>query len=56
MQRVTATNALGVVVSDEQLAGQTMLKVNTSDWKAGVYLIQIHTDNGTITKRLVVVR
>ncbi|MBK9292514.1 MAG: carboxypeptidase regulatory-like domain-containing protein [Bacteroidetes bacterium] len=56
MQRVTITNAVGVVVSDAMLSGETMLKVHTESWKAGVYLIQIHTDKGTITKRLVVVR
>jgi hypothetical protein len=56
MQRITITNALGVVVNDAMLSGETTLKVNTSDWKAGVYLVQIHTSNGTITKRMVVVR
>jgi hypothetical protein len=56
MLRITITNALGVVVNDAMLSGETTLKVNTSDWKAGVYLVQIHTSNGTITKRMVVVR
>lgn len=51
MQRITITNALGVVVSDNLLAGETTLKVNTSNWKAGVYLIQIHTTNGVINKK-----
>jgi hypothetical protein len=56
MNRVTVMSALGQVVIDRAIEGQTRHDLNTSAYEAGVYLIRIETNEGVVTKRLTIVR
>ena len=55
MQRITMMNALGQVVDDFEVSGdQTSL--NLGEQSEGIYLVRIHTVNGTIVKKVSVSR
>ena len=56
MNRITVMNALGQVVLDRAIEGQTRHDLNTSAYEAGIYLIRIETNEGVVSKRLTVVR
>ncbi len=53
IQNIQVFNYLGSIVF-EQKCNSNSVKVNTSDFIKGMYLVQINTINGTSTKRLVI--
>ena len=55
MRRLTVSNALGQVVYDAELRGDTK-QLNMASFEAGLYLIRIHTDSGIAVRRLSIVR
>ena len=52
MQRITMTNALGQVVYDENVCGDSKT-VNMSQYESGLYMVRIITENGTAVRRVV---
>jgi hypothetical protein len=51
IRSITVYNSLGVKVKD--IATDTReLNVNTSTWKQGLYVVEIRTDEGTATKKV----
>jgi len=53
IESVTVYNFAGQAVVSETV-NNTTYRVNTSDFQAGVYLFQIETNEGRITKRIVI--
>ncbi len=56
MNEVTVTNYVGQVVYNSEMFEATSVELNTSSYQAGVYLVKIDTDNGVVTKRVVITR
>ena len=54
MTAVRVCNLLGQVVMEQKADGNT-LKVNTSDWNEGLYLVTIHSERGTVTRSVSIV-
>ncbi len=54
MNGVTVMNYVGQVVYSAKVAGETTLTLNTASYEAGVYVVQINTANGVVTKRVVI--
>lgn len=54
MSQVRVCNVLGQVVFECDLEANS-LKVNTSDWNEGLYIVTIRTANGTVSRRLSIV-
>ena len=54
LQHITIYNLLGQAVASIDLNGSNHYVLNTSDYATGVYMVNIATDKGTATKRLVV--
>ncbi|MCF8349132.1 MAG: T9SS type A sorting domain-containing protein, partial [Bacteroidales bacterium] len=42
------------VVYTAELSGENAIELNTSSYEAGVYVVQITTANGIVTKRVVI--
>ena len=53
---LTITNYVGQVVYSDKFKEATSIELNISSYKAGVYLATIVTENGTITKQIVISR
>ncbi len=51
MKQITIINNLGQVVCDNKVDGDNTI-INVSQYKDGVYLVRITTENGIITKRI----
>ena len=56
MNRVIVMNTVGQVVFDAEANGATKVTLNTSTFEAGVYVVRIETAEGTVTKRVTIVR
>ncbi|MGP8329212.1 MAG: T9SS type A sorting domain-containing protein, partial [Methanosarcinaceae archaeon] len=56
MTRLTVTNYVGQVVYTNEVDDATRVELNTGTYQVGVYLVKIDTDNGVITKRVVISR
>ncbi|OFY49175.1 MAG: hypothetical protein A2W85_17160 [Bacteroidetes bacterium GWF2_41_31] len=54
MNHIVLMNYLGQVVYTSTLSGEYAVELNTSSYEAGVYVVQINTDNGLVTKRVVI--
>jgi len=53
IQLITITNSVGQMVFRNQIdAGRTRL--NISEYQSGVYFVQIETDNGTTTQKIII--
>ena len=55
MTQLTVTNYVGQVVYNNRV-NTTSHELNTSSYQAGVYLVKISTENGVITKRVIISR
>ncbi|NQU31990.1 MAG: T9SS type A sorting domain-containing protein, partial [Bacteroidetes bacterium] len=55
MTQLTVTNYVGQVVYTSKV-NATSVELNTSSYQAGVYLVKIDTDNGVVTKRVIISR
>ena len=56
MTQITVTNYVGQVVYTNEMNEATSVDLNTSSYQAGVYLVKIDTDNGVVTKRVIITR
>ncbi len=56
MTQITVTNYVGQVVYTNEMNEATSVVLNTSSYQAGVYLVKIDTDNGVVTKRVIITR
>ena len=56
MNKLTVTNYVGQVVYTGEMFDATSVELNTSSYQAGVYLVKIDTDNGIVTKQVVITR
>lgn len=56
MTKITVTNYVGQVVYTNEMYEATSVELNTSSYQAGVYLVKIDTENGVVTKRVVISR
>ena len=56
MTKITVTNYVGQVVYTSEMFDATSVELNTSSYQAGVYLVKIDTDNGVVTKRVIITR
>jgi len=56
MTHLTVTNYVGQVVYSNEMNEATSVELNTSSYQAGVYLVKIDTDNGVVTKRVIITR
>jgi len=56
MTQLTVTNYVGQVVYTNEMNDATSIKLNTSAYQAGVYLVKIDTENGIVTKRVIITR
>jgi hypothetical protein len=54
MNSVSVLNYVGQVVYTAELSGENAIELNTSGYEAGVYVVQITTANGIVTKRVVI--
>ena len=54
MNHISVMNYVGQVVYTSTLAGEHAVELNTSSYEAGVYVVQINTENGLVTKRVVI--
>jgi hypothetical protein len=54
MNSVSVLNYVGQVVYTAELSGENAIELNTSSYEAGVYVVQITTANGIVTKRVVI--
>ena len=55
MTQLTVTNYVGQVVYTSKVHA-TSVELNTSSYQAGVYLVKINTENGVVTKRVIISR
>ena len=55
MRHITVVSALGQVVYDADIEAD-MTQMNLGQFKAGLYLVRIATENGTVVKRVTVVK
>jgi para-nitrobenzyl esterase len=55
MTHLTITNYVGQVVYTSDVVG-TSVELNTNSYQAGVYLVKIDTNNGVVTKHLIISR
>ena len=55
LQRLTVTNTLGQVLFDHEMKADHT-QINMNPFGAGTYLIRIYTENGTIVRRINVMR
>jgi len=53
INNVKVYNFAGQIVADEAISN-TLYQLNTSEFKSGLYLFQIETSEGTISKRIVI--
>ena len=56
MTHITVINYVGQVVYDAELGNTLSAELNTSSYESGVYVVQIDTENGVITKRVTIAR
>jgi hypothetical protein len=56
MSKVIVTNYVGQVVYTGEEFDATSVELNTSSYQAGVYLVKIYTENGVVTKQVVISR
>ena len=56
MSRITMVNMLGKVVFDRTLPLSNHFQVDTHNWDAGIYAIIISGSNGSVSKRLSIIR
>jgi hypothetical protein len=54
MNHISVMNYVGQVVYTSTLAGEHAVELNTSSYEAGVYVVQINTENGLVTRRVVI--
>ena len=54
MRSLTVTNYVGQVVYTNTMDAATSYVLNTSSYQPGVYLVKIDTENGVVTKRVVI--
>ncbi|MDP2722064.1 MAG: T9SS type A sorting domain-containing protein, partial [Bacteroidales bacterium] len=54
MKHISVMNYVGQVVYTADVAGENSVELNTSSFEAGVYVVQINTANGLVTKRVVI--
>ena len=55
MRRITIANALGQIVYDQEVVGDSEI-IDMAQYKTGVYMVRIVTDNGVAVERVNVVR
>ena len=55
MRHITVVTALGQVVYDADIEAD-MTQLNLGQFKAGLYMVRIDTENGTVVKRVSVVK
>ena len=56
MTQLTVTNYVGQVVYKSEMNDATSTVLNTSSYQSGVYLVKIDTENGVVTKRVIISR
>jgi hypothetical protein len=56
MKQLTVTNYVGQIVYTNEMNEATSVVLNTSAYQAGVYLVKIDTENGVVTKRVIISR
>jgi len=56
INRITVINYVGQVVYDVEVSNQTKVELNVAGYEAGVYMVKIATTEGTVTKRVTIVR
>ena len=54
MRQLTVCNLLGQQIMAKDLSGENKFVLNTNNYRSGVYLVNIVTEKGTTTQRLVV--
>jgi hypothetical protein len=54
MIRISVINYVGQIVYQSDLNNETNLKLNTSSFENGVYVIRMDTENGVVTKRVII--
>ena len=54
IQRVTVVNLMGQTIDQHEIQGMKQFEINTNNYPAGIYLLNITTKKGTATRRLVV--
>jgi hypothetical protein len=54
MTRLTVINYVGQVVYESEVNNMTTLRLNTSSYENGVYIVKVETENGVVTKRVVI--
>ena len=54
MNHITVMNYVGQVVYNANISGETTHELNTASYEAGVYVVQITTENGIVTRRVVI--
>ena len=54
MTRITVINYVGQVVYQSELNDANSVKLNTSSFENGVYVIRIDSENGVVTKRVII--
>ncbi len=54
MERITVLNYVGQVVFTQQLNGDKGVTLNTASYESGVYVVRIDTQDGVVTKRVII--
>lgn len=54
MTRITVTNYVGQVVYMSDLNDETSVKLNTASFNNGVYVVRLESENGIVTKRVII--
>ena len=54
MKHITLVSALGQILYDADINGD-MYEMNIGQYKAGVYMVRVYTENGVSVKRVTLV-
>ncbi len=52
LTKVVITNLLGQTVYQSEIKNTSEFRIETADFKSGIYLVNLSTDNGILTKRI----
>ena len=51
---IIVTNYVGQVVYQSDLNNETAVQLNTSSFNNGVYVVRLESENGVVTKRVII--
>jgi hypothetical protein len=54
MTRISVINYVGQVVYQSELNNENAIQLNTSSFENGVYVVRLDTENGVVTKRVII--